>query len=87
MRTKRAELALERLLRGVEQELLAASDDEVQAVVDELGIKPGMQGSIALIGITKLVVERGETRAALPPQRKPKRSRRRSPKDDSWKRE
>lgn len=86
MNTSRADLELERLLRGIERELLATSDDEVQSVLDDLGIKPTMRGSIALIGITKLVFER-ETAPAAHPKRSGKRTRRRSANDDSWKRE
>jgi hypothetical protein len=85
MRTNRADLKLERLLRGIEHELLAASDDEVQAVLDELGIKPEMRGSIALVGVTKLVFERDATGPSVAPKRSAKRSRRRSLEDDSWK--
>ncbi len=45
------ELALERLLLAIEHELLAASDHDVEVAARELGIKPEMKGSIALVGI------------------------------------
>ena len=55
MKTTRPELGIERLLTALEQELLDASDEEIAAVASELGIKPGMKGSIALFGVTRAV--------------------------------
>ncbi len=55
MKTTPTELGFERLLKALEQELLGASDEEIEAVANELGIKPGMKGSIALFGVTRAV--------------------------------
>jgi hypothetical protein len=52
MTTTRPELGLERLLAALGQDLLDASDEEILAVADELGQKPTMKGSIALLGVT-----------------------------------
>ncbi len=52
MTTERADLSLERLLTAIERELLAASDEEVLAAARELGIKPDMKSSAALVGVT-----------------------------------
>jgi hypothetical protein len=46
------ELGLERVLAALERDLLAASDEELAEVAGELGLKPGMQGSVALFGVT-----------------------------------
>lgn len=46
------ELGLERLLAALGQDLLAAPDAEIRDVANELGQKPGMKGSIALLGVT-----------------------------------
>jgi hypothetical protein len=83
MTTNRADLALERLLLGIEGELLEATDDEVLAAAAELGIKPGMKGSIALIGITQLVPEERPSSRDRKPSRDDARPRRRSPKGDA----
>ena len=45
------ETALERILRVLESELIAASDDEIAGVLEELGMKPGMKGSAATADI------------------------------------
>jgi hypothetical protein len=52
MKTTRPELGLERLLAALERDLLDATDGEILAVANELGLKPGMKGSIALCGVT-----------------------------------
>ncbi len=52
MTITRPELGFERLLAALDQDLLDASDEEILAVADELGQKPGMKGSIALLGVT-----------------------------------
>lgn len=52
MKTTRPELGLERLLIALERDLLDASDEEILAAANELGMKPGMKGSIALFGVT-----------------------------------
>jgi hypothetical protein len=49
-------LRLERILAALEQELIRADDDELMEVVAELGLKPSMQGSVALLGVTRAVV-------------------------------
>jgi hypothetical protein len=46
------ELGLERVLAALTQELLAASDEELAQVAGEIGLKPEMQGSVALFGVT-----------------------------------
>jgi hypothetical protein len=46
------ELGFERLLAALCQDLLDAPDEEILAVANELGQKPGMKGSIALLGVT-----------------------------------
>jgi hypothetical protein len=52
MKTTRPELGLERVLVALERDLLDASDAEILAVANELGLKPYMKGSIALFGVT-----------------------------------
>jgi hypothetical protein len=83
MTTNRADLALERLLLGIEDELFEASDVEVLAAAAELGIKPRMKGSIALIGITKLVPEERPSSRDRKPLHDDARPGRRSPKGDA----
>lgn len=48
----RPEIGFERLLVALGQNLIDMSDEELLAMVNELGIKPGMKGSIALYGVT-----------------------------------
>lgn len=55
MKTTRPDIGLERLLVALERELIEISDEEIMAAAHELGIRPGMKGSIALLGITKTV--------------------------------
>jgi hypothetical protein len=50
--TTRPELGFERLLEALGQDLLDAPDEEILVVTNELGQKPGMKGSIALLGVT-----------------------------------
>ncbi len=45
------ELTLERILDGLEQELIAASDQEIQDAARTLGMNPAMKGSAAFIGL------------------------------------
>jgi hypothetical protein len=52
MTTIRPELGLERLLAALGRDLLDAPDAEILAVADELGQKPTMKGSVALLGVT-----------------------------------
>ena len=52
---KQPEQQLERLLAALEQELIHADDDELAAVVAELGLKPSMKGSVALFGVTRVL--------------------------------
>ena len=52
MKTTRPELGFERLLAALERDLLDATDEEILLVAHELGMKPGMKGSIALMGVT-----------------------------------
>jgi hypothetical protein len=52
MTTTRPELGFERLLAALGQDLLDAPDEEILAVANELGQKPAMKGSIALLGVT-----------------------------------
>lgn len=52
MKITRPEIGFERLLAALGQDLLDAGDEEILAVADELGLKPGMKGSMALFGVT-----------------------------------
>jgi hypothetical protein len=52
MKTTRPELRFERFLAALERDLLDVTDEEILAVANELGIKPGMKGSMALFGVT-----------------------------------
>jgi hypothetical protein len=49
--TVRPDVGLERLIHGLEQELLAAPDEEFVAGARDLGMKPEMKGSAAFMGI------------------------------------
>ena len=51
----RAQMQLDRLLAGLERELIYAEDVELMEVVAELGLKPSMKGSVALLGVTRHV--------------------------------
>jgi hypothetical protein len=50
----RPDVGLERLIHGLEQELLAAPDEEFVAGARDLGMKPEMKGSAAFIGVKNL---------------------------------
>jgi hypothetical protein len=52
---RRAQIQLERVLAGLERELIHADDDELLQVVADLGLKPSMKGSVALLGVTRHV--------------------------------
>lgn len=47
----RPDVGLERLIHGLEQELLAAPDEEFVAGARDLGMKPEMKGSAAFAGV------------------------------------
>jgi hypothetical protein len=47
MTTRWAERALSRILEALEREIVAMPDEEIAAVLDELGMKPAMRGSAA----------------------------------------
>jgi hypothetical protein len=47
----RPDIGLERLIHGLEQELLAAPDEEFVAGARALGMKPEMKGSAAFAGV------------------------------------
>jgi hypothetical protein len=83
--TQRAQIQLERLLAGLERELIYAEDVELMEVVAELGLKPSMKGSVALLGVTRHIAPwavQGPSSAARDPQ--PKRAaERRRPKGSS----
>jgi hypothetical protein len=51
MKLARAEVTLARLLAAFEQELITASDDEIMAAAEELGMNPAMKGSAAFAGL------------------------------------
>jgi hypothetical protein len=46
-----AQVTLERILTGMERELLEATDAEIAAAAAELGMEPGMKGSAAFAGV------------------------------------
>jgi hypothetical protein len=50
----RPDIGLERLIRGLEQELLEAPDEEFVAGARELGMNPQMKGSAAFVGVKSL---------------------------------
>jgi hypothetical protein len=52
------DVTLTRLLAGLEQELISASDEEIFSAAEELGMNPAMKGSAAFIGLTFPVVPR-----------------------------
>ena len=43
-----ADLALTRILEALEREIIAAPDFEITSVLEELGMRPEMKGSVAL---------------------------------------
>lgn len=50
----RPDVGLERLIQGLEQELLAAPDEEFMAGARDLGMNPDMKGSAAFLGVKNL---------------------------------
>ncbi|HEX4050218.1 MAG TPA: hypothetical protein VHY19_05005 [Steroidobacteraceae bacterium] len=86
MKTTRPELGIERVLVALERDLLDATDEEISAVASELGIKPGMKGSIALFGVTRAVrLNQGDNstkHSSATKERGSKTGSRRRPKGD-----
>jgi hypothetical protein len=84
---RRAQIQLERVLAGLERELIYAEDVEFMEVVAELGLKPSMKGSVTLFGVTRQVVPWTSRGRSAPPRDepdKPKRAaERRRPKGSS----
>ena len=60
----RPDLGFERLLSAISQDIIDASDEEILATANELGLRPGMQGSVALAGVT-FVMQRRNRREQL----------------------
>jgi hypothetical protein len=50
----RPDVGLERLIHGLEKELLEATDEEFMAGAHELGMNPGSKGSAAFVGVKDL---------------------------------
>jgi hypothetical protein len=50
----RPDVGLERLIHGLERELLAAPDEEFVAGARDLGMNPEMKGSAAFVGVKNL---------------------------------
>jgi hypothetical protein len=50
----RPDIGLEKLIHGLERELLEAADEEFMAGARELGMKPEMKGSAAFLGVKNL---------------------------------
>jgi hypothetical protein len=50
----RPDVGLERLIHGLEQELLSAPDEEFVAGARDLGMNPDMKGSAAFIGVKNM---------------------------------
>jgi hypothetical protein len=50
----RPDVGLERLIHGLERELLEAADEEFMAGARDLGMNPQMKGSAAFIGVKSL---------------------------------
>jgi hypothetical protein len=50
----RPDIGLEKLIHGLEQELLEAADEEFVAGAHDLGMNPDMKGSAAFIGVKNL---------------------------------
>jgi hypothetical protein len=83
---RRAQIQLERVLVALELELIHADDDELMQVVAELGLKPSMKGSVALLGVTRNVAPWGlRLRSAQPdnPAKSKSAAERRRPKGSS----
>ncbi|HTV80930.1 MAG TPA: hypothetical protein VMF03_21950 [Steroidobacteraceae bacterium] len=47
----RPDVGLERLIHGLEQELLEAADEEFMAGAHDLGMNPQSRGSAAFVGV------------------------------------
>ena len=47
----RPDVGLERLIHGLEQELLEAADEEFMAGAHDLGMNPASKGSAAFVGV------------------------------------
>jgi hypothetical protein len=52
--------ALERVLAGLERELIEATDEEVLEAARDLGMKPEMKGSAAFLGLRYSAALRAE---------------------------
>jgi hypothetical protein len=50
----RPDVGLEKLIHGLEQELLEAADEEFMAGARDLGMNPEMKGSAAFLGVKNL---------------------------------
>jgi hypothetical protein len=50
----RPDIGLEKLIHGLERELLEAADEEFLAGARDLGMKPEMKGSAAFLGVKNL---------------------------------
>ncbi len=50
----RPDVGIERLIHGLEQELLEAADEEFMAGAHDLGMNPEMKGSSAFLGVKNL---------------------------------
>jgi hypothetical protein len=54
MMSVRPDVGLERLIHGLERELLEAADEEYLTAARDLGMNPQMQGSAAFVGVKDL---------------------------------
>jgi hypothetical protein len=50
----RPDIGLEKMIHGLERELLEAADEEFMAGARDLGMKPEMKGSAAFLGVKNL---------------------------------
>jgi hypothetical protein len=66
MKTTRPELGFERLLAALERDLIDTTNEEILVVANEIGLKPGMKGSIALLGVTFAVQLTNQYNSGLP---------------------
>lgn len=48
------ETAFERILEALERELIEATDADILEAANDLGMKPGMKGSAAFLGLRRL---------------------------------
>lgn len=58
--SSRSELALERVLLGLERELVNAADDDIIAAAADLGMDVTMKGSAAFLGVLHSLPRRVE---------------------------